>query len=128
VSGNGASNPSAGACIGNTTQALENGNAIGGVGVFGGGNLVNATSGSVLDLTNEDTTFAPYGNALGQLDASLKSALIDLRPQSSTGYIGGISPGGHPVADPNVQYRGAFETGGEVWTDGWTALSMGGLW
>jgi hypothetical protein len=127
VVGTGASNPAAGVCVGDATQALENGNAINGVGVSGGGNLVNPTASSVLDLTNEDTTFAPYGNALGQLDSSLKSSLIDLRPQSASGYSGGISPGGHSVPRPEVEYRGAFEPGGEVWTDGWTVLSIGGL-
>jgi hypothetical protein len=125
--GSGVGPPAALACTGDATQALENGDAIRGTGVFGGGNLVNPTSGGVLDLANEDTTFDPTGNALGQLDPSLKPALSDLRPASATGYTGGIPAGGHPVKDADVTYRGAFEPGGEVWTDGWTALSIGGL-
>jgi hypothetical protein len=130
VVGTGASNPAAGACLGDTTQVLENGNAIHGVGVSTGGNLVNPTASGVLDLTNEDTTFKPYGNASGELDSSLKASPIDLRPQSSTGYVAGIAPGGHPVKDSTVQYKGAFDPGSTdaPWTDGWTVLSIADLW
>jgi len=128
--GNGAGPPAALACTGNSTQALENGDAIHGTGVFGGGNLVNSTNGSVLDLADEDITFPPYGDAAGQLDnagGTLKPALIDLRPQSATGFDAVISPGGHNVPDRAAGYRGAFEPGGTVWTDGWTTLSLGDL-
>ena len=125
--GSGAGPPASLACTGDETQALENGDAINGTGVFGGGNLVNSTSGVVLDLANEDTTFDPTGDALGQLSPGLKPAPSDLRPQTGNGYTGVISPGGHPVANPDFANRGAFEPGGEVWTDGWTALSLGGL-
>jgi hypothetical protein len=108
------------------TQVLENGNAErGGDSPAAGGNLVNW--GPFAGLANEDVTFDPSGNALGQLDPTLKSAPSDLRPVSGTGSLGGISPGAHPVADPNATIRGAFEVGGDVWTDGWTALSLGGL-
>jgi hypothetical protein len=125
VVGSGVGPPAAGACVGDETQALENGNAILGNSPAAGGNLVNW--GPFAGLANEDVTFDPSGNALGQLDPALKSAPTDLRPISGTGTSGGISPGGHSVADTNATYRGAFEVGGDVWTDGWTALSLGGL-
>ncbi|MFI5215179.1 MAG: hypothetical protein ACHQ3O_01440 [Candidatus Limnocylindria bacterium] len=125
IVGSGIGPPAAGACVGDETQALENGDAIIGSGPFSGGNLVNW--GPFAGLANEDVTFDPSGNALGQLDPTLKSAPSDLRPASSTGAVAGISPGGHPVAARDVTYRGAFESGGDVWTDGWTALSLGGL-
>jgi hypothetical protein len=133
VSGTGSSNSAAAACVATastaTSQALENGNAIMGTGISAGGNLVNPTAGSVLDLTNEDTTFVPWGNAAGKLVSSLKTSPIDLRPQSASGFGVGISPGGHPVADPEVVFKGAFEAGAtELWTDGWTVLSISGLW
>jgi hypothetical protein len=129
VVGTGASNSGAGVCVGDTSQALENGNAIKGVGLTAGGNLVNPTASSVLDLSNEDTTFVPWGNSLGQLDSTLKASPIDLRPQTSGGYAGGINPAGHPVKDKAVAYKGAFEAGAaELWTDGWTVLSISGLW
>ena len=78
-------------------------------------------------LANEDITFDPTGMRCGQLSPSLKAAPSDLRPITAAGTVGGIDPGGHPVPDRNATYRGAFEVGGEVWTDGWTALSIGGL-
>jgi hypothetical protein len=124
VVGSGIGPPAAGACVGDESQALENGDAAFGSGPFGGGNLVNW--GPFAGLANEDVTFDPTGNAQGKLVPGLKSAPSDLRPASATG-VAGINPGGHPVADPAVTYRGAFEVGGEVWTDGWTALSLGGL-
>jgi hypothetical protein len=126
VVGAGVGPPAAGACVGDVTQVLENGNAErGGDSPAAGGNLVNW--GPFAGLANEDVTFNPSGDALGHLVPSLKSAQSDLRPINGTGTVGGISPGGHPVVDPNATFRGAFEVGGDVWTDGWTALSLGGL-
>jgi hypothetical protein len=126
VVGSGVGPPAAGACLGDVTQVLENGNAErGGNTPAAGGNLVNF--GPFPGLANEDTTFNPSGDANGHLVASLKSAPSDLRPAGTNGAVGGISPGAHPVADRAATFRGAFEVGGDIWTDGWTALSIGGL-
>ena len=124
--GSGVGPPVAGACLGDVTQVLENGNAErSGDAPAAGGNLINW--GPFAGLANEDVTFNPSGDALGHLVPSLKSAQSDLRPINGTGTVGGISPGGNPVVDPNATFRGAFEVGGDVWTDGWTALWLGGL-
>ena len=112
------------ACAGDESQALENGDAINGSGAVRG-NLQNWVP--FQGLANEDITFDPTGDALGQLSPSLKATQSDLRPLTAAGTVGGIAAGGHPVADKNVTFRGAFGIGGAVWTDGWTALSLGGL-
>jgi hypothetical protein len=126
VVGSGVGPGGAAACVATVTQVLENGNAErGGDAPAAGGNLVNW--GPFAGLANEDTTFNPSGDVNGHLVPALKSAQSDLRPINGTGTVGGISPGGHPVAEPNATIRGAFEVGGDVWTDGWTALSLGGL-
>lgn len=124
VVGTGFGPPAPGACALTVSQLLENGDVLTGSGPTAG-NLVNF--GGFSGLANNDTTFRPYGDASGQLVPALKSAASDLRPNGGLGAVGGISPGGHPVIDRNTTYRGAFEAGGEVWTDGWTALSIGGL-
>ena len=122
--GSGIGPGAAAVCAGNESQALENGDAINGSGAVRG-NLQNWVP--FQGLANEDITFDPTGDALGQLSPSLKATQSDLRPNTAAGTAGGIAPGGHPVADRNATYRGAFEVGGDVWTDGWTALSLGGL-
>ena len=124
VVGSGVGPGAAAACAGDESQALENGDALTGSGASVG-NLQNWVP--FQGLQNEDITFDPTGDTLGQLSSGLKSAASDLRPRTAAGTVGGISPGGQPVADPAATYRGAFEVGGEVWTDGWTALSLGGL-
>jgi hypothetical protein len=105
-------------------QALENGDAISGAGAVNG-NLYNFAP--FAGLVNEDTTFNPSGNALGKLDASLKSPATNPRPAGAIGSGGGIPPGGHPVADRNVTFRGAFPAAGALWTDGWTVLGIAGM-
>lgn len=124
VAGGGFGPPAAGVCAATISQLLENGDVLTGSGP-GAGNLVNFAG--FAGLNKSDTTFRPYGNAAGHLVPALKTSASDLRPVGGLGAIGVVSPGGNPVNDPNATYRGAFEAGGEVWTDGWTALSIGGL-
>jgi hypothetical protein len=77
-------------------------------------------------LYAEDTSFDPTGVA-GKLDASL--GYIDLRPATADASMtGGLNPAVPPAVDNGATYRGAFPTGGgEMWTAGWTALSLGGI-
>jgi hypothetical protein len=78
-----------------------------------------------LGLLNEDVSFEPKGNAAGKLDASLKSAPIDPRPDptSTAGIGGGVTTG----PDAAATYRGAFAPSLPLWTNGWTVLSIAGL-
>jgi len=114
--------PAAGAAA----LAISNGDAAvpGDYNSSGTANVVN--SGLFAGLTNEDATFNPQGNASGKLDASLKSSPIDPRPNvaSDPSTIGvGVQTG--PAN--GATYRGAFPQSTPLWTDGWTALSIGGL-
>ncbi len=76
-------------------------------------------------MVNEDVSFDPTGNAGGKLDASLKTATIDPRPSvpAEAAASGGVTTG----PDASATYRGAFPASTSLWTDGWTALSQGGL-
>ncbi|MDJ0849361.1 MAG: hypothetical protein QNK04_13390 [Myxococcota bacterium] len=112
-------------CNGDTADAqdaLSNGQALTGPGLAG--NVVNvAFSG----LENEDTTFDPQGDG-GVLNTSLRTNLIDPRPTGVVGTAQPIDPGGHPVPNPGVSYRGAFEPQAPVlWIKDWTVLSIAGL-
>ena len=118
--------PAAGACVGDETQALENGNAIIGIGPAAGGNLVNW--GPFAGLANEDVTFDPSGNALGQLDPTpqvgAERSAADQRHRRRRGH--------QSRADTRWRIRtrrtaAPSRSGATVWTDGWTALSLGGL-
>lgn len=73
-------------------------------------------------INQRNTSFTPTGVA-GKLDASLAS--IDLRPSFlNTTTADGIVPA---LPLENATYRGAYDATSAQWTDGWTALSMGGM-
>jgi hypothetical protein len=95
----------------------------------GAANSVNAVTGTV--LVKEDTTFDPTGNAAGKLVAALKSSPINPRPRVAFPPlpIGGCPAPGGDFVDPGATYRGAFASGAatQLWTDGWSVLSQGGL-
>ncbi len=74
-------------------------------------------------LNDRDTAFTPTGVA-GKLDASLGS--IDFRISFLNNVTAnGISPAA-PL-DTAATYRGAYDAIPEMWTTGWTALSMAGM-
>jgi hypothetical protein len=107
---------------------LANGNALS---VLLGGNAstsANSVNPATFDMVNDDTTFNPTGDASGKLAASLKSAKIDPRLVSGFGRpnAGCAAPRGTGL-DPAATYRGAFPAGVNLWTNGWTTLSQGGL-
>jgi len=86
-------------------------------------------NGSFNGLVNEDPTFPLTGNGSGKLDGTLKTT--KLNPRLAAGLVG---TGGCPQPryelgglDASATYRGAFATGGSLWTTGWTALSVGGI-
>ena len=108
-------------------DALENGDAVSGPGPATG-NLSPCKAGPAFaGLRNEDTTFDPQGVG-GVLVPALKTAPIDPRPAGAIGFGGGVSPGAHPVANPQITFRGAFGiTENPLWTTGWTVLSIAGL-
>jgi hypothetical protein len=122
---------------GNERNAMNNGDAItGGTPGQTTDNIVNdvvvSTGAAVLPapgvrgLVNEDLTFNPRGNAGGKLDASLVPfGALNPRPAGAAGFVGGVSPGGHPVVAPGTTFRGAFPSTGTLWTTGWTALNLG---
>jgi hypothetical protein len=75
------------------------------------------------NLVKEDTSFDPTGNAAGKLVASLKASPINPKLNAGLTGTGGAVPG--PTV---VTFRGAFDRlVPGLWTDGWTALSQGGL-
>lgn len=76
-------------------------------------------------INQRNTSFTPTGVA-GKLAASLVGANpIDLRPSLPNATMAdGIVP---PLPLVNATYRGAYDSVSAQWTDGWTALSMGGL-
>jgi hypothetical protein len=88
----------------------------------------NAVNPATFDLVNDDITFDPTGDAAGKLAASLKAAKTDPRTVSGFGRPNGgcVAPRGTGL-DASAVYRGAFPSGVNLWTNGWTALSMGGL-
>jgi hypothetical protein len=110
------------------TTVVNNGNALS---VLLGGSAttsVNAVNPASFDLVNDDTTFNPTGNASGKLVASLKSAKIDPRTVAGFGRpnAGCAAPRGTGL-DATATFRGAFPAGVNLWTNGWTTLSQGGL-
>jgi hypothetical protein len=88
----------------------------------------NAINPATFDLVNDDITFNPTGDAAGKLASSLKAAKTDPRTVSGFGRPNGgcAAPRGTGL-DASAVYRGAFPSGVSLWTNGWTALSMGGL-
>lgn len=89
---------------------------------------LNAVNPSTFDLVDDDTTFNPTGNAQGKLDVTLKSSLIDPRTVSGLGRPnGGCAPPRGTGLDSSATFRGAFAASVQLWTTGWTALSVGGL-
>jgi hypothetical protein len=91
------------------------------------GGSANVVNGGFAGLANEDATFNPTGNAAGKLVAALKGTPINPRPTGAVGVDGGVVPTA-PGLDRAATYRGAFDrTAPELWTTGWTVLSIGGL-
>ncbi len=84
---------------------------------------VNGVNDAGFRLNDRDTAFTPTGVA-GKLNASLGS--IDLRISFRNNVTAnGISP--LAPLDTTAVYRGAYDAVPAMWTDGWTALSMGGM-
>jgi hypothetical protein len=82
-------------------------------------------------LVNENTYFAPKGvisNGRGKLLGSKVGAPTDPRPSNpaAANMSGGVRPRGRGL-DASATYRGAFPAGQPLWTNGWTALSKGGI-
>jgi hypothetical protein len=99
--------------------------AVTNTGYVGGSANVVGVSGDVLG--NEDSTFDPMGDASGKLVSSLKSSPIDPRPAGVVGVDGGVQPQSQGL-DRSATYRGAFDRSApELWTEGWTVLSISGL-
>ena len=110
------------------TTVINNGNALS---VLLGGNAATSTNSvnpASFDMVNDDTTFNPTGDANGKLVASLKAAKIDPRlvPGFGRPNAGCAAPRGTGL-DPAATFRGAFPAGVNLWTNGWTTLSQGGL-
>jgi len=105
-------------------DALANGDALTGTSFLAGNKL--PTFAAFAGLVDEDITFNPQGSG-GVLVPALKATPINPRSASSPGFVQGIAPGGHPVPNPVVTYRGAFDVVGPLWTDGWTVLGISGL-
>jgi hypothetical protein len=82
-------------------------------------------------LVNENTYFNPKGvisNGRGKLLGSKVGAPTDPRPANpgAANVSGGVRPRGRGL-DASATYRGAFPAGQPLWTNGWTALSKGGI-
>lgn len=110
------------------TTISTNGNSLA-LALGGTASSANSVNPAGFKLVNEDTTFDFTGDASGKLVSTLKSAKIDPRPFLSfppPPIAGCPAPTGTGL-NPAATYRGAFPTGTALWTNGWTALSMGGL-
>ena len=82
-------------------------------------------------LVNENTWFEPKGvvsNGRGKL-ATAKAVAADPRPASpaDANVTGGIDPTDVGCPDAAATYRGAAPAGSPLFTDGWTAMSAGGI-
>jgi len=85
-------------------------------------------------VRNDDTTFNPQGatgvssnSAAGVLSGALKATKLDPRPLNALATLRTTEPFGPGIEATPV--RGAFtsSTSTELWTKGWTALSIGGI-
>lgn len=85
-------------------------------------------------VINDDTTFNPQGatgvssnSAAGVLSGALKATKLDPRPINALATLRTTEPFGPGIEATSA--RGAFtsSTSTELWTKGWTALSIGGI-
>ncbi len=99
----------------------------------GGDRRINGGSipGTFPGLVNEDITFDPRG--VGGKLLGAKTTPIDPRPARRSGpgntqCVVTVSDVEHPVPERSFGLRGASPPGDDdLWTTGWTALSVGGI-
>ena len=110
-----------------TSTALANGDAkvtrFGGLPGVAGQNCYNSALAPASVLVDERwvtlNPSPPFGRLIGPVS-------FDPRPSPGLCTFGGVNPF-TPGVDSSATYRGAFQPGQPLWTDGWTTPSLAGL-
>ena len=119
-----------GAATTTTLAALANGDALvtdfGGLAGLPGANCYNSAVAPASVLVDEDAaTLDPdTGRLLTGRPGGVE--IMDPRPSPGLCTFGGVNPFA-PGTDASATYRGAFQAGQPLWTDGWTGIDQGGL-